>query len=131
MKLGAKFWWKVYFWLMTALAVAVFVFDFHFYEMSEPSDVLEYGIWFFSLIGVFGFAYSKIIVSKRLWQVWLPIVVLWDVGLSVKQYLYDSVEIESWFLALMIVIGGILVLPEYLALYFYGYRSNPLWASKK
>ena len=130
MKLGTKFWWKTYFWLMAALVVGAVFSGLHFSETPELSDVVDYGTWLFSLIGVFGFAYSKIIMNKRLWQVWLPIVVLWDVGVLAKQYVYEPVEMEPWFLALLAVIAGVLILPEYLALYFYGYRSNPLWASK-
>lgn len=115
---------------MAALVVGAVFSDFLYSTSRDPLDVVDYGTWLFSLVGVFGFAYSKIIVSKRLWQVWLPIVVLWDIGVLAKEYIYEPVEMESWFLVLMVIMAGILILPEYLALYFYGYRSNPLWAAK-
>ena len=118
-----KFWWKTYFWLVAGLLVVDVVrFPLHYSETLELTDIVDYGTWLFSLIGLFGFAYSKIILSKRLWQVLLPIVVLWDIRIWINLYAYESVGVA--------VVAGILILPEYLALYFYGYRSNPLWASK-
>jgi len=115
---------------MVALFVAAIIVDFFYYESRDILDIIYYGTWFLSLVGVFGFAYSKIIMSKRLWQVWLPIVVLWDTGVLVNQYMYEPVEMEPWFLVLVAVITVIVILPEYLALYFYGYRSDPLWHLK-
>jgi hypothetical protein len=130
MNLRAPFWWKAYFWLMAALAVGSVFFDLRRSQTLIPFDMVDYGTWLFSLVGVFGFAYSKIILSKRLWQVWLPLVALWDIGGLVKQYFQEPVEMEPWFLLFVAVIAGIFILPEYLALYLYGYRSPSLWASK-
>jgi hypothetical protein len=130
MKINAKFWWKTYIWLMAVLFAAAVSIDLYYYESRDILDIIFYGTWLFSLVGVFGFAYSKIIMSKRLWQFWLPIVVLWDAGLLVNQFIYEPLEMEPWFLVSVVVITGIMMLPEYLALYFYGYRSNPLWSLK-
>jgi hypothetical protein len=131
MKPSTKFWWKAYFWLMAALVVGAVIFNLYFEETPAPSDIVDYGTWLFGLIGVFGFAYSKVIMSKRLWQVWLPIIVAWDVGVLTKQYVYEPVEMDPWLMVFVAVIAGVLVLPEYLALYLYGYRSGSLWAAKE
>jgi len=125
-----KFWWKAYFWLVVVLVIATVILQFQFGQMPGPSDFFDYGVWLFSMVGVFGFAYSKLIVGKRLWQVWLPVVLIWDIGLMAKQYVFEPMEMEPWFMVVVLVIGGILVLPEYLALYLYGYRSDSLWSSK-
>lgn len=135
MKLGTNFWWKAYFWLTALLMTGAVFFALQYSQSPAWTDVVGYGTWLVSLIGVFGFAYSRTIINERLWQTWFPIVVLWDVGVLVTQYVYEPLEMEPWLmnpwlLTVAAIITGILVLPEYVALYLYGYRSNPLWASK-
>lgn len=129
MKRGAKLWWKIYFWLMAILVVGALLLDARYSDGRDLLDILDYGTWLFSLVGVFGFAYSKVIMNKRLWQIWLPIVVIWDVSVPAIQHMHEPLEMEPWFLALAAAIAAMLVLPQYVALYFYGHRSDGLWSS--
>lgn len=86
--------------------------------------------WIFSLVGVFGFAFSRTILNRRLWQIWLPGVVIWDSAVLTEEYLHEPMAVDSWFILAYVLVGVILVLPEYVALYLYGYRSNLLWPTK-
>lgn len=130
MKLVKKFWWKLYFWLMISLVIVAAFYELYDENAMEVSDVADYGTWLFSLAGVFGFAYSKVFLHRRLWRVWLPIIVVWDIGFLVKQYLQDPVELDPSLLVFTAVFFVLIVAPQYLALYLYGYRSNALWATK-
>lgn len=113
--------------MATLVVITIFV---SYEEIPTPSDLVDYGTWLFSLIGVFGYAYSIGIIRKPLWQAWLPIVVLWDIGSMAYQQMHDPIEMEPWFIVIIALIAAIMLLPEYLALYLYGYRSNSLWTSK-
>ena len=69
--------WKVYLWLMALLFVVALGF-----EIAEPADAplidaIDYLSWGFSLIGVFGYAYSRAVINQRIWRIWLPILVVW------------------------------------------------------
>ena len=89
-----------------------------------------YGTQLVTLIGVFGFAYSKSILSKRLWQIWLPMIILLrDAVLHAQGFWDESSGYGTLFLTLVTLFAVIFALPEYLAIYYYGYRSDPLWES--
>lgn len=130
MKLSKKFWWKLYLWLMVALVIGAALSEPYSEESLEAPDIIDYGTWLFSLVGVFGFAYSRAFLRRRLWQAWLPIVVVLDVGLLVKQYAEDTTELDPQFIVFLVVFFVIIVVPQYVALYLYGYGSNSLWSAK-
>jgi hypothetical protein len=118
--------WRIYFWIMAAL-LAVFVVVGFIKPGSEPLlDVVDYLVSAFTLVGLFGYAYSRRIWSQGAWRVALPIVVIWEFvntarGLT-KGDLGNVVE-AAIYVALIFAI----VVPAYVALYRYGYRSPELW----
>ncbi len=122
--------WKAYFWLMSLLLAVALALEF-----AEPSDVslidvIDYLSSGFSLIAVFGYAYSRALINPGTWRIWLPIVVVWDIVVLARQVVKEDIGFDAWTLAAMIVFGSILVIPEYVAVYRYGNRRLALWASK-
>lgn len=127
MEQNRKVWWKIYLWLMVVLLVVVVGFDV--YDKNPPSaiDILDYLTWIFSLVGVFGFAYNRAILSQDLWRVWLPVVIAWDVWIAAREYYSEPIDLDLVTLVILSIIIGALALPEYVALFFYGYRSQQIW----
>jgi hypothetical protein len=125
-----KFWWKAYFWSIGLLAVSAIASSVYEQDHVEAFDVIDYATWIFSVVGVFGFAYSKPILHKRLWQIWLPLVIGWDLAALARQYMADPSEADPLLFATVVLIVGILFVPEYVALYLYGYRSDSLWSAR-
>lgn len=74
-----KFGWKLYLWVMSGLLVAVVFYEVFESEPSEFVDILAYGTWTFSLLGVFGFAYDRVVFDKDAARVpcavslWIPL----------------------------------------------------------
>jgi hypothetical protein len=130
MKHIPKFWWKLYFWLMVGLLIGVVFLNLDYQESMTAVDFIYYATWLFSLVGVFGLAYSKVFLHKRVWQVWLPMVIAWDIGLEIYDYIQDPTELDPLAVAFIGVFFVILIVPEYVALYLYGYRSDLLWSKK-
>lgn len=123
-----RFWWQTYFWSIGLLAAGAIVYDVYAQPRVQAFDVVDYATWIISLAGVFGFAYSKTILHKRVWQVWLPLAVGWDLVTLARQY--SSAGTDPVSLVFVLVIVGLLFVPEYVALYLYGYRSDSLWSAR-
>lgn len=94
---------------------------------SKPSgilDYLDYMFWATALLGVFGYCYEKKIANKKFWKVYLPVVVIWDLFIGnrdIQNYPELSGTIYLFFATIIIFI---IILPEYIGLYLYGYREN-------
>lgn len=112
------------------MAVGAIAYDVYAQRRVEAFDVVDYTTWIISLTGVFGFAYSKPLVHKRLWQTWLPLAIAWDLATLARQHLSDMSETEPVSLVFVLVVVGVLFVPEYVALYLYGYRSDSLWSAR-
>lgn len=125
-----KFWWKTYFWSIGLLAVGAIVFDVYQQRRVETFDVIDYATWVLTLAGVFGFAYSKALLHKLLWQVWLPLAIGWDMVTLTRQHLTGPSATDPVSLVFVLVIVGVLFVPEYVALYLYGFRSDALWSAR-
>lgn len=96
-------------------------------EPWEIRDIAELSAWVFSLVGVFGFAYSRVLLRPLVWRAWLPTVIIWDIWVVVIETAMVPNESSISLAAMVSVLMLVLILPEYLALYFYGYRSNEIW----
>jgi hypothetical protein len=123
--------WRVYFWLVTVLFGVLLVAEFIEPGDDTVADAVDSATWGFSLIGVFGFAYSRAILSQRLWQIWLPIVVVKDLFILSRQFSTGHIELETATFAFIAVISVIVFIPEYIALYRYGYQSETLWHAER
>ena len=111
--------------LLTALVLAVL----------EPSDsmvidTIDYGVSGLSLIGVFGYAYSRAIATRTLWRVLLPVVIAWDGSMLIRQYLDPEIGKDFLTFAVIVLVGDILVVPTYVAVFRYGYKNSVLWSNR-
>ena len=123
----SKVWWKVFFWLLLileALSITAYI--------NDPAEsvfemLLEIAIYSAILVGMFGFAYDKKILSQGIWKIVLPIGLAYDiyvlidiVGSSSPQTLYLTT-------VSMVVIVFPVMLFQYIALYKYGFKSTDIW----
>ncbi len=107
-----------------------------FYERmeSKPShsvDIIGYGTWMFSLLGMFGFAYDKVVLRDIVWRCWLPAVILWDawiIGLDLFSEV-NGIDVTFGIIASLLIF--VISMPEYVALYLYGFRSNQIWTGRE
>jgi hypothetical protein len=121
--------WRIYLWLMSVLFVIALAATL--VEAAEDSlvDLLDYAGWGISLVGVFGYAYSRPIWSRRLWRWWLPIILVWDLCILPRQLSKEDFASDAPTLIATILVSVLLVLPQYVALYRYGYEEGHAWAT--
>ena len=115
--------WKVYFWFLTAVLVALYALTF---SQSAPAiyNYLDIPISLIALIGLYGYAFKKPIGHYNFWKIWLVAVVLWDISFNLV--LPGRTVADPLNMAFFLIWSAI-ILPEYVALYLYGFRSQPLW----
>jgi hypothetical protein len=115
--------WKVYFWLLTLSLAALY--GFTFYSTTVPVFCyFDVPISVVGLVGLFGFAHHKRIAHAMYWRMWFFGLLLWDTLFNLV--LSGWVRMEPVDMLGSIIIYGLLV-PEYVALYLYGFRSKPIW----
>lgn len=115
-------WWKVYFWIIAAQVVGTPIAAIHTSDLTVK-DLID---WVFVVVGVtglFGFVYNKHIGDKRLWKVFLPVFIAWDVFIRLISPSYSESNPELSYYIAAILLFAILV-PQYIALYRYGYRNS-------
>jgi hypothetical protein len=123
--------WRIYFWLMTALLLAAVVA-----EIVVPADDLlinaaDYVLSGFSLVGLFGYAHRRIIFKQLIWRAWLPLILVWDLGVMLRHFARGDLGGDAATVVTVILFGTLVVVPLYVALYRYGYRSSELWGNDK
>jgi hypothetical protein len=100
----------------------------------QAADVLDLLISATSLAGLVGYAFQRCFGAARFWRQWLPLAVTWDAlyeivltRAGIAGQLPDPNAVPSDFADLVIVV--VLLVPVYVGLYRYGYRSDALWSA--
>ena len=116
--------WKIYAWLISILFVTANISD---PEISNISDIeiLRKIISIILILGVFCFAYRKVLFSQQFWKILFVVAVIDE--------LWGVVEYKSEFeLSVVLVISFILtygiLLPSFIAVYRYAFKLDELWA---
>jgi hypothetical protein len=128
-----KIGWKVYF------VVFSIVLLFAYYDSISSGitiyDFADIVISLIALIGFFGYSFNKPIHKQKLWRIWLFVILIWD--LFYNLYLTAILGVAQGvaqggesFTITEALISLILIFPEYVALYLYGYKSTALWENK-
>lgn len=127
-------WWKIYFWflfLTECLYAGWIIIDPEGAE-AVPSDYYGLIIYVFVLLAIFGFAYSKRFLTRILWQLFFPFVLLWDLWfIFIDGDWQDIMTLGITPLIASLIIIITLMIPQYIALYCYGFREHELWHMMK
>lgn len=120
-------WWKIYFFILTVLSAIGMVS----YIGAEGSGLAEY-VSLLSLIvatiGLFGFCFLKKILFPKFWMIFFPAYFLYGIAylfisdIDVKMGMSDN----EFYISL--VVGYLISLPGYYALFSYGQDKNPIWS---
>ncbi len=103
--------WKIYSWVLAAI-LGLAYFTILLGTVTAPK-IIDIPISLVALVGLFGYAYKKKIGTKLFWQIWLILLILWDILYNFFLMRYPDIPNG-------LVAAGILIfLPEYIALYNY------------
>lgn len=129
--------WKIYFLILTLLMIAgtaLIVADSLGVLLPAGTplldddwtwlDSLSILITWVGIVGLFGFAYKKVIGGQNFWKKWFIFTLVLDISYTVYDSYPEGFAIEDiWY----DIIAYSLILPYYIALYLYGYKSEELW----
>ncbi len=106
--------WKVYFWVITILIIVGYASE----GFSSYWDIIDLPVLICAFVGLFSYAYKKKIFNKIFWKSFLPIYIIWDLTYNLvlsPGYSEEPTEI------IYILIGFIIIVPLYIALYKYAF----------
>lgn len=124
--------WKIYFWFLSVLLVISYAMIF----TGQPAiwDLIDVLISAPALLGFFAYSFRKPLFNQKFWKCWFVIFIVWDVvyNLIITEYLglaqqYEGSE-ESTITEMLI--GYIIFLPEYIALYLLAFKADHIWGNK-
>ena len=119
---------KVYLVLIAILFPSTLWMEITDDQVSGVTDFLDYIFWFIGILAVVGYSFKKNILSAVFWKTFLPFIVGWDVFISYYEIKsnpeFFTEEFGLGFVIGVIVIGFLILLPQYIAIYLYGYKRN-------
>jgi hypothetical protein len=122
------------FWRIYAVVLAIVILPLYSMLMkASPSlyDFLDMVVAVGALMGFFGYAYEFRIISMKLWKVYFFLVIAWDLfyNILISMILDLAVHFpnEGKITWLDVLLSFMMVVPEYIALFLYGFRSDSLW----
>jgi hypothetical protein len=122
------------FWRIYSIALAFLLLPTYAMIMG-----MSYSIWDFmdmvvavgALMGFFGYAYKFRIISMSLWKVYFFLVLSWDLfyNIIISMVLDLAVHLpnEPKIAWTGVLLSFAIIVPEYIALFHYGYKSEALW----
>lgn len=113
--------WRVYAYTLALLNLATLGIELWHRNLLRSLDGLP-GL--LAVIGVLGYAHHRPVLWRWVWMAVAVMLPLWDIAMGA--WIYPRLEPQQnstreYFLLMP------LFLPEYLALFRYGYRSDALW----
>lgn len=111
-------------WRMYALAIAVlqiigFLFDLRKINVAEVLDDL---VTIVGMVGLLGYAFRRHIWGRRIWMLWAVLFPVSNAMIGLWVYPHTGTGGHIGYFAAML-----LFLPQYLAVFHYGYRSPEIW----
>ena len=126
-------WWKIYFWFIfvaQCLYAGWIIFDPEGAE-AVPIDYFDLLVYVFVLLALFGFAYSKQFLTRKIWQYFFPFIIIWDIWLTYIDFEFrDFINLGITPIIIFSVVLVVIIIPQYVALYRYAYREYGLWLAK-
>ena len=127
-KLRRSIWWKIYFFLITILSFL----GLSSYITADNSGFPEY-LSLFSLVvgtaGLFGYCFLKKILFPKFWMVFLVLYFLYGILYMFISKVDLRMGMSDTEFYISIVIGYVISIPGYFALFSYGRVKNPIWAT--
>jgi len=119
--------YKVYFWLLVPTFGFLYI-NSTFLNKPNVYDYIDLPFSLFGLAGLFGYVYKKTLFNAMIWKIFLIFIIAWDTLYAF--FLYEPQSTNTLSLGVKIGAASILfclLLPYYVALYLYGYRSDSIW----
>lgn len=122
--------WKIYLSLFTVgqfLYVGWFLIEPEFLD-ADWVDYVDVVIYTVVLAGLFGYVLQRRIARQNFWKIFFPLMAIWDGFSSFYLGLFDLSDAGGWVeYALTVGLTLLFMVPQYIAIYRYGYKAQPPW----
>lgn len=117
--------WKVYFWF----CVIQFILNIRMAKENfiPAMDIPNWVLMGVGLVGLWGFVYQKKVYIPLLWKLLLPIYFVWTLVYLAWIWTLQDPEIPDKILTYSLAGVFALALPQFWALYRYGFKYQRLW----
>lgn len=123
-------WWKIYFWFVL-IAQSIYMVSILVAPTAmevKTSDYFDSLIYIGVLLGLYGFVYCKRILTKKVWQFFFPLLLFWDIWFTVIDGDWNEwLQAGLPMMMIMVSVISVLMIPQYIALFRYGFREQALW----
>jgi hypothetical protein len=114
--------WRSYAFLISAVIVAGYAYlmatEFH------ALLCLDIAVTAVGIVGLFAYAYRRPLLKRRFWALWALVLPSWDLLFNFVLYRQAQHGVGTLGKALSLIP----FVPEYVALWLYGFKSASLWA---
>jgi hypothetical protein len=121
--------WKIYFVALVIFFVWSYIGIFS--DRVTAYDYLDIPFTVISMTGLYGYVFKKCFLYSGFWKMFLFIIIIWDFLYNYysasKVDLSEVGEAAPILLVIAVLVGLCIILPAYIALYLYGFRSKDLW----
>jgi len=125
--------WKIFFWVMATLQMLLMVSSFidPIEDKTTLENFIDFVIYPVTILGIFGFAYSKSLITSGFWKSWILIALITDAYSLFNVFgtdLLDQVgfELYSYVGTILAILVPVMVL-QYFCLYNYAFNSPEIW----
>ena len=119
--------WRIYAYAILALQGVGLYYGFFKIDLTRA---LDYSATMIGIVGLFGYAYRRPFLGQWFWKSWSILLPMWDILMGV--WIYPSQEPRSEpGLVMAYFVLMLLLVPEYVALVRYAYRSPEVWSTTK
>lgn len=124
--------WKVFFWINMAFVPLIILGVFFILDDLEPLDFIDLIIFGFTLVGLYSYAFWKIVLTETFWRIFAIGYPLWFVFYEIlgstlieMNHYGEPATIDGY-----ILVSLLFFLPLSYALYQLAFRSKQLWRSQ-
>lgn len=117
--------WKIYFFFYSILLVLSYLAGWG--GRWIVYDYLDIPMQIVLLSGLYGYTFKKRIGSVGFWRKWLPFIIIWDLAGLLIHYEPSQDNEGAVLMGITIYVLYLIIIPAYLAIYFYGHKSEELW----
>lgn len=128
--------WKIYFWFLLIISIGAFIFQ----GIARNWDIADLLISAIAILGLYAFCWNKKILNQMFWKTFFLANIVWMIALTYiippSQQLIEKLPEKEMmvfqqniflFSTIGLIISLILLLPLFVALYSYGFKSEGVW----
>ncbi len=121
--------WKIYFWFLVVMMICGYSSMFSAHNIIYDYFDIPFSV--LGLVGLFCYAYQKRLFRPKVWKICLFLIVTWEIFNTFfvpfhlnREFVGQREEFYAKFISLFIV------LPAYISLFLYGFRSKNIWQAR-